>query len=437
MASEHDTMILRGGKPLRGEITVRGAKNNIPKSVVATLLTSEECTLTNVAHIEDVEIVSDMIRAMGGEVRQDDGTLVISTKNIQLPTKEQFQSFSGRSRIPILFAGPLLVRFGKAMIPKLGGCNIGSRPVDFHIAALKEFGAEVTEDEYFYYFEASKLRGTKIALNYPSVGATEQVLFAASCAEGVTELSNAAVEPEVMELVALLQKMGAIISVDTDRVITIVGVPSLGGYEHAVMTDRIEAASWACAAAATDGEIYVKGARQMDMTTFLNKFRQVGGDFDIKNDGIIFRRGKKGLSSIALETDVHPGFMTDWQQPFVVLLTQAHGVSIVHETVYEKRFGYIDALNRMGAHIQLYQECLGSKKCRFGQRNHFHSAVISGPSKLRGTEITIPDLRAGFSYVIAALVAEGESTLHNMNLIRRGYEDFRHKLEALGVQIVK
>lgn len=431
-----DVLTIKGGKPLKGKVLVRGAKNNIPKSIVAALLTKDQCVLRNIAHIEDVDIVSGMIRAMGGAIELDGESLTISAQDITLPDKKKFKDFSGKSRIPILFAGPLLARFNKAVIPKLGGCNIGSRPVDFHIQALKEFGATVKEDDAFYYFEAERLYGCKIHLTYPSVGATEQILFSAVLAEGVTELSGAAVEPEVMDLISLLQKMGAIISVDTDRVITITGVSSLRGYEHTVMTDRIEAASWACAAAATHGEIFVEGARQADMTTFLNKFRQVGGDFDIKDTGITFRRGPRDLVSIALETDVHPGFMTDWQQPFVVLLTQAHGVSIVHETVYEKRFGYVEALNTMGAHIQLYQECLGSKKCRFGQRNHFHSAVISGPSPLKGTDITIPDLRAGFSYVIAALVAEGESTIRNMSIIRRGYEDFRNKLIGVGANIV-
>jgi UDP-N-acetylglucosamine 1-carboxyvinyltransferase len=214
-------------------------------------------------------------------------------------------------------------------------------------------------------------------------------------------------------------------------------VRELGGYDHAAMPDRLEAASWASAAAATGGRIFVRNARQVDMMTFLNQFRKIGGDFEVTGDGIAFWRREWGLHSTVLETDVHPGFMTDWQQPFVIALTQAAGVSIVHETVYEERFGYVEALNRMGAQIQIYRECLGGLHCRFGQRNYLHSGVIVGPTPLHGAEIYIPDLRAGFSYVIAALVAAGASTLTNTSLIQRGYENLIPKLHALGAEVVE
>jgi UDP-N-acetylglucosamine 1-carboxyvinyltransferase len=279
--------------------------------------------------------------------------------------------------------------------------------------------------------------GNKIRLDYPSVGATEQVILAAACAEGVTELSNAAIEPEIMDLIMVLQKMGATISVDIDRRITILGRKRLRGFDHYAIPDRLEAASWASAAIATNGRIFVRNARQVDMMTFLNKYRQIGGDFRASEEGIEFMRAERTerLRSTALETDVYPGFSTDYQQPFVIALTQASGVSIVHETVYEQRFGYIEALNRMGAQIQLYRECLGPLPCRFGQRNHKHSAVIVGPTPLHGAVIDIPDLRAGFSYVIAALVAEGRSTLLNTHYVERGYENLTGKLLALGAEL--
>jgi UDP-N-acetylglucosamine 1-carboxyvinyltransferase len=281
---------------------------------------------------------------------------------------------------------------------------------------------------------AKKLVGAKIHLEYPSVGATEQVLLASVLAEGVTVLENAAIEPEIMDLVALLQKMGAIISVDTDRVITVTGVPELRGYEHAVIPDRIEAASWACAAAVTNGDIFVRGARQLDMMTFLNTFRKVGGEFTVEDEGIRFSRGAE-IQPITLETGVHPGFMTDWQQPFVVLLTQAPGVSIVHETVYEERFGYVKALQEMGADIELRTECLGSTPCRFAGLGYAHSAIIKGPRALRAADIEIPDLRAGFSYVVAALAADGVSTIRGSEVLSRGYERFAEKLKGLGAEI--
>lgn len=430
-------MILRGGRPLRGEVAIRGAKNSLPKIMVAAMLTEEPCILRNVAGIVDVAIVSDLIRALGGEVTElEPGVLSIETSGLRRMERSVLREFSGKSRIPILTCGPLLARFGEAPVPSLGGCRIGTRPVDFHIRALQEMGAVLHDEAGNAHLASERLQGSKIRLDYPSVGATEQVILAAVRAEGVTELSNAAMEPEIMDLIMVLQKMGATISVDVDRVITIVGVRNLHGFDHTAMPDRLEAASWACAALATNGRIFVRNARQVDMMTFLNKYRQVGGDFRAANDGIEFWRAGERLRYTVIETDVHPGFMTDWQQPFVIVLTQAEGVSIVHETVYEQRFGYVEALTRMGAKIQLYRECLGGLKCRFGQRNYKHSAVIVGPTPLHGAEIHIPDLRAGFSYVIAALAATGESTLTNTELIQRGYENLNAKLMSLGAEIV-
>jgi UDP-N-acetylglucosamine 1-carboxyvinyltransferase len=235
-----------------------------------------------------------------------------------------------------------------------------------------------------------------------------------------------------MDLIAILQKMGAIISVDTDRVIRIEGVTELKGYSHRAIFDRNEAASWACAALATNGNIFVGGARQQDMTTFLNVYRKVGGAFEIEDDGIRFWHPGGDLKPVVLETDVHPGFMTDWQQPLVVALTQAKGLSIIHETVYENRFGFTDALVQMGAQIQIYKECLGGTACRFGQRNFNHSAVISGPTPLHAADIRVPDLRGGFSHMVAALAATGTSNVTNVQLISRGYEHFLQKLTDLG-----
>jgi len=428
---------IRGGRPLQGEVTVRGAKNVIPKAMVASLLSRDKSILRNVAEIEDVGIVSEMINLIGGSVKElGDGILELESRELKSVSAEKLESIAGKSRIPILFAGPLLARTGEAFIPELGGCQIGKRPIDFHLSALRQLGATVKAVPGGLHLTAERLAGCKIRLSFPSVGATEQVLFASVLAEGVTELSNAAIEPEIIELVALLQKMGAIISVDVDRVITVTGVSELKGFDHVVMTDRLEAASWALAAAVTGGEIFVRHARQLEMMTFLNRFRQVGGAFSVRPNGILFVRAGE-LIATALETDVHPGFMTDWQPPFTILLTQARGASIVHETVYENRFGYTETLRQMGAQIQLFRECLGSKHCRFGHKNYLHSAVIVGPTRLTAREIVIPDLRAGFSYIIAALAAEGVSTIKNVNVIDRGYEHFLGKLSALGADILE
>jgi len=432
-----DALTVHGSNPLNGTITVRGAKNLVSKAMVAALLGDTESRLRGVPEIADVRIVSGLLELHGVAVSQgdEDGELVLDPTNVESAHVADIDAHAGSSRIPILLCGPLLHRLGEAFIPDLGGCRIGERPINYHLDVLRQFGAVVQKrPEGLRITAPERLRGTKLELPYPSVGSTEQVLLTAVRAEGLTELRGAAIEPEIMDLIAVLQKMGAIISVDTDRVIRIEGVARLSGYTHRAMTDRIEAASWACAALATQGDVYVRGARQPEMMTFLNVFRKIGGAFEVDDEGIRFWREGEAQRSLVLETDVHPGFMTDWQQPLVVALTQTSGMSIVHETVYENRLGFTHALNEMGATIQLYRECLGGLPCRFGQRNFLHSAVVPGPTKLHGAEITVPDLRGGFSYLIAALAAEGTSTVHGVDLIYRGYERFQDKLDALGAR---
>ncbi|HEX7746125.1 MAG TPA: UDP-N-acetylglucosamine 1-carboxyvinyltransferase [Micromonosporaceae bacterium] len=445
-----DVLIVHGGSPLHGQIRVRGAKNLVSKAMVAALLGETPSRLYDVPAIRDVEIVRGLLELHGVKVSDGDeeGELVFDPANVESATTDEINVHAGSSRIPILFCGPLLHRLGRAFIPDLGGCHIGPRPIDFHMQALREFGAVVEKSpEGLHLTAPGGLHGTKFELPYPSVGATEQVLLTAVLADGVTELRNAAIEPEIIDLICVLQKMGAIIRVHTGRVIEIQGVDRLTGYRHRPIPDRIEAASWAAAALATGGGVDVIGAAQADMMTFLNVYRSVGGAYDV-TDPRPPRSGSPGqegairfwhpggeLNAVALETDVHPGFMTDWQQPLVVALTQARGLSIVHETVYEQRLGYTDALNKMGANIQVYRDCLGGTPCRFGRRNFKHSAVIAGPSKLHAAELEIPDLRAGFSHLIAALAAEGTSRVYGVDLIKRGYEDFEAKLLALGARV--
>jgi UDP-N-acetylglucosamine 1-carboxyvinyltransferase len=432
------TMSVRGGRPLEGTVAVRGAKNLVSKAMVAAVLGTTPSRLRNVPDVSDVAIVSSLLALHGVAVGpgEEPGEIVMDPADVERADVADINAHAGSSRIPILLCGPLLHRLGRAFIPDLGGCRIGDRPIDFHLDALRGFGAIVDKAADGLHITAPDgLHGTKIALPYPSVGATEQTLLTAVCARGVTELSNAAVEPEIMDLIAILQKMGAIIEVSTDRVIRVTGVRELRGYNHRALPDRIEAASWACAALATGGHVTVDGARQADMMTFLNVFRRVGGEFAIDDAGITFWHPGGQLHAIALETHVHPGFMTDWQQPLAVALTQASGLSILHETVYENRMGFAGALSAMGATIQLYPECLGGLPCRFGQRNFVHSAVISGPSKLYAAELEIPDLRGGFSYLIAALAADGTSTVHGVDIIKRGYENFEDKLTQLGAEI--
>lgn len=434
--TKSDILKVRGGKPLRGTISVRGAKNFVSKAMVASLLAPGKSVLHNVPAIRDIRVVSNLLRLHGVDVDVDTetGTVSIDATQVESANIADVHTLSGSSRIPILFSGPLLHRLGEAFIPSLGGDQIGHRPVDFHLETLRRLGAEIKEqrDGSIDIVAPHGLHGAQIQLPYPSVGATEQTLLAAVQADGKTELSGAAIEPEIMDLVNVLQKMGAIISVGTDRTFRIEGVPELKGFTHTALTDRIEVASWASAALATKGDIFIRGAQQSTMVTYLNVYRKIGGQFEITDDGIRFWHPGTDLRPIAIETDVHPGFMTDWQQPLVCALTQAKGLSIVHETVYEDRFGFVDSLIKMGANIQLYKECLGSLPCRFREKNFVHSAVIFGPTPLHGATIDVPDIRGGFSHVIGALAAEGESTIEGISLINRGYEFFYDKLAALG-----
>ncbi len=439
MGLRSDKIIINGGKPLRGRIEVRGAKNLATKAMVAALLAESPSILKDVPEISDVSVVSGLLKVHGVVITPGDepGVIRLDPTDVKSAHFAEIDAHAGSSRIPILFCGPLLHQLGEAFIPDLGGCRIGDRPIDFHLDALRAFGAVVDKQRSGIRLTAPNgLTGANIELPYPSVGATEQVLLTAVRAAGVTELKNAAIEPEIMDLIAVLQKMGAVISVEPNRVIFIEGVDRLCGYTHRALFDRNEAASWASAALATEGDIFVGGARQAELMTFLNVFRKVGGAFDIQEDGIRFYHPGGELKPVVIETDVHPGFMTDWQQPLVVALTKANGVSVVHETVYENRFGFTDALIEMGANIVVHKNGLPGRSRRVARREFEQAAVITGPTPLHGADIRVPDLRGGFSHLIAALSAEGQSTISNVGIISRGYEHFIDKLAALGADFV-
>jgi UDP-N-acetylglucosamine 1-carboxyvinyltransferase len=425
--------IIKGGSPLNGKVKVSGAKNSATKLLVASLLTDKECILHNSPNkLSDIIITKKICEILGSEISLSGDTL--KTKTSKIKTHNIPEELGNLNRIAVLLAGPLLLRTGKAEIPIPGGCKIGSRPVNFHIEGLKQLGANVEINGDYFILQSDGLKGANIHLDYPSVGATENIIIASTLAKGRTIITNAAVEPEIIDLIKFLQKMGAIIELSTDRKITIEGVEKLNGAVHSVIPDRNQAASFACAGIASKGDVYVENALQDDLITFLNSIRRIGGKYEIDDKGIRFFYDGK-LKGVTIETNVHPGFMTDWQQPFVILLTQAEGISIVHETVYEQRFGYVDALIKMGAEIELYDTCLGASPCRFVNTHYKHSAVVKGPTKLKAAEIDIPDLRAGFSYLIAGAIAKGESILNNTMYIDRGYEDIDQKFRDLGVNI--
>lgn len=428
------TLLIEGGRPLNGEIKLAGAKNAATKMMVASLLTDELCELENFPEIGDTEITAELCRAIGSEIKIKNNKAEIYTPKIK---QVSALSLTRRNRIPILTLGPLLARAGEAEVPVVGGDKIGARPVDMHLKALKEMGAEIETSKNSYKARAPHgLRGVNIKFRYPSVGATENIMFAAVLAEGKTSILNAAIEPEIISLIEMLQKMGAIIELGANRAIYIDGVKKLRGVKHEIIPDRNEAVSFACLAAATEGRIKVKNAIQNHLLTFLNAFRKIGGEYEVNKDGITFWKNND-LRGIEIETDTHPGFMTDWQQPFAVLLTQAGGVSMIHETIYEDRFGYAKDLNSLGANIQVFTKCLGELPCRFNGMNFGHSARIYGRASLRGSKLTVRDLRSGIAHVIAALVASGKSEIDGAEEIYRGYEKIDERLRMLGARITR
>lgn len=428
-----DTFHVTGGRPLHGEVALSGAKNAASKMMIASLLTEEPVVLRNVPKQRETAITEEIVSAVGSKVEWvDTHTVALEAKEIELG---KIRELSRKNRISILALAPLLHRMGEAFVPAVSGDKIGPRPVNFHITTLEKMGAriEATPEGYKAVVDG-RLKGDLIELPYPSVGATESAIFAGVLAEGRTVIRNAATESEIQGLIMMLQNMGAIIQMNAGRSIEIIGVERLTGCEATVMPDRMEAASYACMALGTGGEIFVKHAQHEHMITFLNTVRKIGGDYEVQKDGIVFRHTGE-LKGIELETDTHPGFMTDWQQPLVVVLTQAKGTSIVHETVFEERFGYTEALKKMGADITLFSNCLGELPCRFNGKNYKHSAVITGPSALHAETVEVPDIRAGLAFVIAALVAEGTSVLTGIGHLDRGYERLQEKLMGVGAKI--
>ena len=426
--------IVRGGKPLFGEVTLAGAKNAVSKMMIASLLTEEPCILENVPYIEEVAITSELLNTLGSQIELAGPTVKITTsaiKNARVP------QLSRRNRIPILALGPLLARTGEAEVPVLGGDKIGPRPVDIHLEALAKLGAQLQITKGSYHAHAPKgLHGANIELRFPSVGATENAILAAVLAEGKTVIKNAALEPEVIELVKMLQKMGAIIELRPPRTMIIEGVKMLHGVTHRILPDRNEAISFACLAIATNGRILVKGAVQEHLITFLNTVRRLGAEYEVTDDGIAFfiPQGNT-LRPLAIETETHPGFMTDWQQPLCVLFTQAEGTSTIHETIYEDRFAYANDLNEMGADIKISTECPKGEECRFAGKGFYHFATVTGSTPLSSTNLVVRDLRSGMVDILAALVAKGVSEISGVEEIDRGYERIDERLRQLGADI--
>ena len=397
-----EKFIIQGGVKLQGSIHLCGAKNASYKLMISSLLASGESRLLNVPQISDVEIVRKIITELGGKVRSaGERMLLIDTSS--LTTHIIPKKYGKLSRASSLFIAPLLARKKKVIVPLPGGDKIGARPLDRHLEGIKALGASVQQKNNSIEVLAKRLVGTRYRFQKNTHTGTETMILASVLAKGKTILENAALEPEVDDLISFLSGMGANINRRPKRIIEIIGVNKLYPTIHKIMPDRNEAVSYACAALATRGDIIVENARKDHLQAFLDKLVEAGGGFETESFGIRFYY-KKQLRATDVITQPHPGFMTDWQQPFVILMTQSEGISIVHETVYEKRFGYVNALKKMGAEIELYNTCLGSLSCRFKNTQYNHSAVVKGPTGLNSAEIDIPDLRAGFSYLIAGVI---------------------------------
>ncbi|GGV32842.1 UDP-N-acetylglucosamine 1-carboxyvinyltransferase [Actinomadura cremea] len=418
--------------PLRGDVTVRGAKNAVSKHMVAAMLGGGPSTIGNAPDVGEVGITAGMLEHVGMAVERSGDEVTVAPGAVSDPSVGK--AFTGLNRIPILMLGPLLHLAGEAFVPLVGGDPIGRRPVDFHVEALRAFGAEVTHAADGIHARASRLVGTRVDLPYPSVGATETVLLAAVRAEGKTVIRNAATEPEIIELALFLQRMGARISFAPDRRIVVEGVDRLGGAQTRLDGDRIEAFSYLVAGLVTGGEVRVHGCPQDRLVTAITTLARMGAEFDITDDWIM-ASAPDGLRPAAVQTDTHPGFATDWQTPLMVLFTQADGMSVLHETVYENRLAYVPALQSMGAEIEVYDTCLGGPACRYHDTAALHSAVVRGVTKLRGGDVTMPDIRAGFSAVLAAAVAEGPSTLRGVHHIERGYHRPVEQFRELGLAL--
>ena len=434
--------LITGGAPLHGSVKIFGAKNSSFKLMIAALLADSPSTISNICFIRDVVVVKQLIESLGGQANFGQNK-TLTVEGASLKEFEVKKEFGERSRASSMILPILLHRFKEAKVPLPGGDHIGSRPIDRHIEGLKALGAQIKIEEGVILASAPNgLKGAEYTFPKNTHTGTETLILAAVMADGPTVLNNAAEEPEINDLINFLNKMGADIGRTGYRQITIKGVTSLKGADFELMPDRNEAVTFACAALATSGDVTVENAREEHLKAFLAKVGVAGGGYEIVEGGIRFY-SKGNLQATNVETANYPGFMTDWQAPWVTLMTQAQGESIVHERVFENRFGYAAALKKMGAFIELFNPRLENRENFYefnsteAQKDSYHAAKITGPTKLHGADLVVDDIRAGATLTLAALVAQGDSVLENIELIERGYENLDGRLLSLGARIVK
>ncbi len=413
------TFVVKGGGVLSGEVEVSGSKNAALPILAATILAENTCELKNIPALRDIQTMYELLACIGCENTEHKNSREFFIEKVKTTTAPT--NLVGSMRASFLIMGPLLAKYGTAKIPLPGGCPIGTRPVDLHLKGFMALGAEVEIGHGFVKAKAENgLIGKDIYLDFPSVGATENIMMAATLAKGETVIENAATEPEIVDLAAFLKKMGAKISGAGTDTVKITGVNSLHGARHTIIPDRIEAGTFMTAAAITGGEVNIKNVVPEHVKGISAKLKEMGVDVTENKDSILVA-GKKGISPTDIKTMPYPGFPTDMQAQFTSLMSTIKGTSIVTETVFENRFIYTPHLIRMGANIKL----------------DGRTAVVEGGKKLKGASVNATDLRAGAALVLAGLAAQGETEVADIEHIERGYVNFEKKLQKLGANIEK
>jgi len=407
--------------PLSGEVIISGSKNAVLPIMAAAILSGEACELTEVPALRDVDVMCKLLRSLGSKVKEQYSENKLEIETNDVITNEAPYELVKKMRASILVMGPLLARTGKARIALPGGCAIGARPIDLHLKGFQALGAQIIEGHGYVEAVADKLMGNNVYLDFPSVGATENIMMAAVLAEGITILENVAEEPEIVDLANFLNRMGARIKGAGTDTIKIEGVSALHGAKHSVIPDRIETGTFMVAAAITRGNVLIRNVVPDHVKPIIAKLKECGAAVEITDEGMIVRGDIAPLTATDIKTLPYPGFPTDMQSQFMSLLATVKGSSIVIETVFENRYMHVGELNRMGANIKI----------------EGRSAVIQGEKLLQGAQVISTDLRAGAALVLAGLTAEGTTEISEIYHIERGYEKFVEKFRGIGATIIR
>lgn len=412
-------IIVEKSPALKGSVKVSGAKNSTLPIIAASLLSQETCTLEDIPALDDVDVISEVLAALGVDINRHNKN-ILEINSSRITNIEAPYELMRKMRASFLVMGPLLARMGKARISLPGGCAIGTRPIDLHLKGFKALGANIEVGHGYVEAYADKLIGDKIYLDFPSVGATENIMMAATMAKGETIIENAAMEPEIVDLANFLNKMGADIKGAGTNNIRIKGVTELGKTRHSVIPDRIEAGTYMIAAAITGGDVLIENVIPSHIKPIIAKLIEAGIDVEEKEDSVRVI-AKNGIKSVDIKTLPYPGFPTDMQSQFMALMSIANGTSVMIETVFENRFMHVDELKRMGANIKI----------------DGRSAIIQGTDKMMGAPVKATDLRAGAALILAGLVSEGHTEISDIYHIDRGYTDIEQKLSNMGAKIYR